>query len=261
MTFLKNLLQPIVFVLLLLCVGFSPVVAQQNISVQDFKSYQFAAPRVSKAYQDYAGKLQALFQKENFKWPPKNILIRSFKAHNEMEIWVKDDGVDTYRLFKTYPICALSGTLGPKRWQGDRQVPEGYYFISDFNPRSDFYLSLMLNYPNYSDLILGNKQQPGGDIYIHGGCVTVGCMPMTNEGIEEIYTLCMAARLNGQTNIPVHIFPVRFNKTTVNFLVREYGNAPSKQRFWLNLKAGFDYFEKHHKILPVMYNHEGKYVY
>jgi murein L,D-transpeptidase YafK len=256
----KSILQCSIALLLLFFVG-QPSMAQQNISIQDFKSYQFAAPRVAKAYQDYAGKLQALFQKENFSWPPKDILIRSFKAHNEMEIWVKDNNVDTYRLLKTYPICALSGILGPKRWQGDRQVPEGYYFISDFNPRSDFYLSLMLNYPNYSDLILGNKEQPGGDIYIHGGCVTVGCMPMTNEGIEEIYTLCMAAKLNGQTNIPVHIFPVRFNKNAIDFLSREYGNDPVKQRFWLNLKAGYDYFEKNHKIFPVMYNSEGKYVY
>jgi len=100
--------------LLLLTMG-QVAKAQQNISAADFKDYQFAAPRVAKAYQDYAGKLQALFQQENFSWPPKDILIRSFKAHNEMEIWVKDNGVDTYRLLKTYPICALSGALGPKR--------------------------------------------------------------------------------------------------------------------------------------------------
>lgn len=234
--------------------------AQQNVSIQDFKNFQFAAPRVADAYQNYAGQLQASFAKENFSWPPKNILIRSFKAHNQMEVWVKDNGVDTYRLFKTYPICALSGTLGPKRWNGDRQVPEGYYFISQFNPRSDFYLSLMLSYPNYSDRVLGDKSSLGGDIYIHGGCVTIGCMPMTNPGIEEIYTLCLIAKLNGETNIPVHIFPVRFDKVTINFLSREY-NDPVKQRFWLNLKAGYDYFNKYHKIFPVMYNKEGAYVY
>lgn len=235
--------------------------AQQNLSAQDFKAFQLSAPRVANAYQTYAGQLEQQFKEKHFSWPPKDILIRSFKAHNKMEIWVKDDGVDTYRLFKEYPICALSGILGPKRWQGDRQVPEGYYFISDFNPRSDFYLSLMLSYPNYSDRVLGNKSDLGGDIYIHGGCVTIGCMPMTNAGIEEIYTLCLIAKSNGQNNIPVHIFPVRFNTTTINFLDKEYGNSASNHRFWLNLKAGYDYFEKYHKIFPVMYNKEGQYVY
>jgi len=235
--------------------------AQGDFSSANFQSYQLSAPRVAKAYADYSGKLKADFQAKHLVYPPQEIMLRAFKAHNEMEVWVRDRNADTFTLFKKYRICALSGVLGPKRWEGDRQVPEGYYFISDFNPKSDFYLSLMLSYPNYSDLVLGNKSNPGGDIYIHGGCVTIGCMPMTDAGIEEIYTLCLAARLNGQTNIPVQVFPVRFNKTGLDFLGREYADDTTLQRFWINLKAGYDYFEKNHKILPVMYNQQGKYVY
>jgi len=235
--------------------------AQEDMNKDNFKSYQFAAPRVAKAYSEYNIPLKQAFEKKNLSYPPQEMLIRVFKAQNEFEVWVRSKNIDTFTLFKTYKICALSGVLGPKRWEGDRQVPEGYYFISDFNPKSDFYLSLLLNYPNYSDLILGNKMNPGGNIYIHGGCVTVGCMPMTNAGIEEIYTLCLETRLNGQVNIPVHIFPVRFNKAGINFLGREYADNMDRQRFWINLKAGYDYFEKHHKLLPVMYNQEGKYVF
>ena len=260
-TKIRNPWRFLMTIISLICIDAVPSFAQQNFSAQDFRAYQLSAPRVADAYRTYAGQLQQQFKGKHFNWPPKDILIRSFKAHNRMEIWVKDDGVDTYRLFKEYPICALSGALGPKRWQGDRQVPEGFYFISEFNPRSDFYLSLMVSYPNYADRILGDKNDLGGDIYIHGGCVTIGCMPMTNEGIEEIYTLCLIAKSNGQNNIPVHIFPVRFNTTTINFLDKEYGNSTSNHRFWLNLKAGYDYFEKYHKTLPVMYNKEGQYVY
>lgn len=250
------------FVFLFFCsIFYFSAFGQAVEGVQDFKSYQMSAPRVQKAYRENAGKLRQEFENKNLNWPPKDLLIRSFKAHNEMQVWVKDYNVDTYCLFKDYRICALSGSLGPKRWEGDRQVPEGYYFIADFNPNSEFDLSLMLNYPNYSDLILGDSEHPGGDIYVHGGCVTVGCMPMTNPIIEEIYTLCLVARINGQKNIPVHVFPVRFNDTTLDFLQREYANAPIKQRFWLNLKAGYDYFQKHHKIFPVMYNPKGDYVY
>src|SRR6202012_3395384 len=93
-----------------------------------------------------------------------------------------------YKLIKTFRICAVPGSLGPKRAEGDHQMPEGYYFIEEFNYKSDYYLSLLLNYPNYSDKAMGSIVRLGGDIYIHGGCVTVGCMPMTNDGIKEIYT-------------------------------------------------------------------------
>jgi murein L,D-transpeptidase YafK len=140
-------------------------------------------------------------------------------------------------------------------------VPEGYYFIEDFNPKSDFFLSMLLNYPNFSDMTLSDKKKPGGDIYIHGGCVTIGCMPMTDAGIQELYTLCLNAKLTGQTYIPVHIFPTRFTQAGINFLGRQYATDTTKQRFWVNLKSGYDYFERYKKIEPVMYSPEGRYIY
>ena len=51
----------------------------------------------------------------------------------------------------SYPICAGSGDLGPKRERGDGQVPEGLYEIDRFNPTSRYHLSLRVNYPNLSD--------------------------------------------------------------------------------------------------------------
>lgn len=244
-----------------LCINYTITHAQPEISNNTFQSYQLSSPRVSKAYAQYNEKLKKEFAAKGLNYTSSDIVIRVFKAHSEFEVWAKNKDVDTFSLFKRYNVCARSGNLGPKRWEGDRQVPEGYYFISDFNPKSDFYLSLLVSYPNYSDLILGNKTIPGGDIYIHGGCLTVGCMPMTNEGIEEIYTLCLNARLNGQTNIPVQIFPVRFNKASIDFLAKEYGNDLGRQKFWMNLKAGYDYFERYKKILPVMYDPQGKYIF
>src|SRR5690606_12379046 len=235
--------------------------AQKDYKTQNFENYQFNFPRVAHAYSVYNQRLSKEFQEKNLHYPPREIFIRAFKAPNEFEVWVKEPGMDTFTLFKEYKICALSGRLGPKRYEGDEQVPEGYYFISDFNPKSVYHLSLLLSYPNYSDLILGNKRSPGGDIYIHGACVTIGCLPMTDQGIQEIYTLCLAARLNGQVNIPVHVFPVRFNKEGLDYLGREYAHDAQRQRFWINLKAGYDYFEQNKTILPVMYNPDGKYLY
>jgi murein L,D-transpeptidase YafK len=71
--------------------------------------------------------------------------------------------------------------------------------------------SLGLNYPNASDRLLSDSLQPGGDIYIHGSCVTTGCIPITDGQIEELYVLTAYAKNRGQDFIPVHIFPVRFN--------------------------------------------------
>lgn len=215
--------------------------------------------RVSDAWKKYSDTLSKEFRKKNVAYPPKDIFLRAFKSQNEMELWARSTENGEYKFIKTYRICALSGSLGPKRAQGDRQVPEGFYFIEDFNPKSDYYLSLLLNYPNFSDQALG-KDKLGGDIYIHGGCVTIGCMPMTNEGIQEIYTLCLSAKLNGQEYIPVHIYPTRLNKNGLAYLSREFANDPAKQEFWSEMKSEYEYFEKTHKLLPVMYSPDGKYI-
>ena len=82
-----------------------------------------------------------------------------------------------------------SGTTGPKRLQGDFQVPEGFYHINEFNPNSNYHLSMGLNYPNSSDRILSDSLRPGGEIYIHGSCVSVGCIPLNDDEIEELYLI------------------------------------------------------------------------
>lgn len=247
---------------LLLLIGLLGGRAQaQFTDVNTVRSYQMSMPRVATAFSKYDNVLRSEFRSKGLEYPANNVYIRSFKAQNELEVWVKNKNADTFALFKKYKVCALSGVLGPKRAEGDRQVPEGLYFLADFNPKSDFYLSMLVNYPNYSDQILSHQVKPGGDIYVHGGCLTVGCIPMTDEGIQEIYTLCLSARLNGQTNIPYHIFPTRFDKAGLNFLGREYRHEIDKQKFWVNLKSAYDYFERNHNILPVMYDEQGRYVF
>jgi len=229
--------------------------------VQTFRNFQFSFNRVSQAWMKYNDTISRTFKQKGLAYPPYQIYLRSFKSNNEMELWARDNDTAAYTLVKTYKVCALSGILGPKRFEGDRQVPEGMYFIDDFNPKSDFYLSMLLNYPNYSDMVLGDKRKPGGDIYIHGGCVTVGCLPLTDVFIQELYVLCLNAKMNGQNYIPVHIFPTRFNRVGLNFLGRSYKDDLEKQKFWVNLKAGYDYFEKTRKLLPVMYTADGRYVF
>ncbi|MEJ7677428.1 MAG: L,D-transpeptidase family protein [Segetibacter sp.] len=100
--------------------------------------------------------------------------------------------------FLKHTECVLwHGAIGPKRLQGDYQVPEGFYYINEFNPKSTYHLSLGINYPNASDRVLSDSIKPGGDIYIHGNCVTIGCIPLQNDQIEELYILCCNGKISG----------------------------------------------------------------
>lgn len=244
---------------LLMFLGAVSAHAQDEMST--FRNFQFSFSRVSQSWAKYNDTLRKIFEEKHLDYPSQHIYLRFFKATNECELWARNDDSSEYVLVKNYRVCALSGSLGPKRWEGDRMVPEGFYFIDDYNPKSDFYLSLLLNYPNYADQIHGNKAKPGGDIYIHGGCVTVGCLPMTDPVIMELYTLCLNARLAGETYVPVHIYPIRFDRKGLDFLGTQYASDTTKQRFWVNLKSEYDYFERHHRLMPVMYSPDGRYVF
>ena len=170
------------------------------------------------------------------------ILFRLLKTHRELEVWARNRAGGPFELLHAYPLAATSGTLGPKRRAGDGQIPEGFYEIDRFNPSSNFHLSLGLNYPNAADRTLG-EPHPGGDIFIHGGAVTIGCLPITNAGIEEVYLLAVLARAAGQVHIPVHIFP--FPLTDAE-LAKRAGSPHAA--YWRGLRPGYAYFEQHHEV-------------
>jgi murein L,D-transpeptidase YafK len=226
-----------------------------------FFDYQKTFPRPAEAIARKEDTLQKQFEAKKLVWPAKYIYVRSFKYDSQMEVWVKNDLKDPFQLFKTYKVCALAGTLGPKRMGGDFQVPEGFYYINEFNPRSNYYLSLGINYPNVSDRILSDSLQPGGDIYIHGSCVTVGCIPITDGQIEELYILAAHAKDAGQDFIPVHIFPIRYNvKRSNEYLNTLTKDDPALKQFALHLEDAFDYFEKYRQLPVIMVNEKGDYV-
>jgi len=258
---MKNL-----WTLILFCSFLLSVSAQKNgtsfaaVSTSFFE-YQKTLPRPAEAMARKEDTLQKQFAAKKLVWPAKYIYIRSFKYDSQLEVWVKNDVKDPFTLFKTYKICALAGTLGPKRMAGDFQVPEGFYYINEFNPKSNYYLSLGLNYPNVSDRILSDSLQPGGDIYIHGSCVTVGCIPITDGQIDELYILAAQAKSAGQDFIPVHIFPIRYNvKRSADYLNKLTKDDPSLKQFALRLEDAFDYFEKYRQLPVIMTNEKGDYV-
>lgn len=164
------------------------------------------------------------------------ILVRVFKESRELEVW-KRDRTGNFALLKSYPICRYSGTLGPKRAEGDYQAPEGFYDIrlGQMNPKSVEYLSFNVGYPNAYDKALGRT---GDSLMVHGGCRSVGCYAMTDEHIEEIYALAYEAFRGGQTSIQFQAFP--FRMTAANL---EQHKTDANAPFWQDLKSGNDLFE------------------
>ncbi|MEY3433244.1 MAG: hypothetical protein RL131_1180 [Bacteroidota bacterium] len=228
----------------------------------EFLSYQKSFVRVSKAFQNREDTLQKQFATKKLQWPVKYMYIRSFKYNSDLQVWVKNNLADTFTLFKSYRICALAGTMGPKRMEGDYQVPEGFYYINEFNANSMYHLSLGLNYPNPSDRLLSDSMRPGGEIYIHGSCVTVGCIPITDPQIEELYVLSTYAKAAGQEFIPVHIFPIKYKDSrSVEYLEKLYDADPSLKPFASNLRKVYDFFEDKKRLPVVAVAKSGEYVF
>jgi murein L,D-transpeptidase YafK len=227
----------------------------------DFLQDQLKYPRVRAAKSEKSELIRNAFTKKGVDYPPAEIFIRIIKLDRVVELWARPANKEAFRIIKTWEICALSGHAGPKRRIGDNQVPEGFYYISHFNPASSFHLSLGINYPNQSDNILGVSGHLGKDIFIHGSCVTIGCIPITDDCIKELYMIAVEAKANGQSRIPVHIFPTRLDDAKYRSLIA--GVKDSKLLvFWENLRQGYAYFEKENKLPRVSVDSKtGKYTF
>lgn len=223
-----------------------------------FKKDQLRYPRVRAAYHQKEDLLKKQLKEKDLQLTKIQLYLRAFKQEKELEIWGRNTNNSSFKLFKTYKICATSGTLGPKRKQGDRQIPEGFYHINRFNPASNFHLSLGINYPNKSDRILSDQLKPGGDIFIHGSCVTIGCLPMTDNQIKEIYVLCVEAKDGGQNTIPVTIFPFRMSRDRLDQYSSHLSSSDPTVILWKELQKGFALFNQSKKLPHVGFLKDGR---
>jgi len=227
--------------------------------LKSFRDMQWKFPRVRTASKEKNEVLRQRFREKRVNYPPRAILLRAFKQEGLLELWAGDGQDKPLALVHEYRICTSSGTLGPKRRFGDEQVPEGFYELDWFNPQSNFFLSLHISYPNSSDRILGSHQNPGGDIFLHGNCASIGCIPITDDGIKEIYWLAVLVHSQGQQHLPIQIFPARLTDDGLKTLATTHPNQPALIAFWSNLKDGYTLFEKTHRLLRVTTRRDGAY--
>lgn len=150
-------------------------------------------------------RLKDYFERAKLQYPPDKITLIGLKSEKTLELWIETG--ETAILLKKYAVLGASGGAGPKLVEGDCQVPEGIYRIESLNPNSHFHLSMKVNYPNEFDRVKAaadKRTNPGGDIFIHGNNLSVGCIAIGDEAIEEVFVLSARAIKNG---IKVIIMP------------------------------------------------------
>jgi len=158
-----------------------------------------------------------MFDKAHVHYPPSEIALLAFKKEQHVELWAKNQN-NAWRPIHTYPLTAFSGRLGPKLKEHDRQIPEGIYRLTMLNPFSSMHLSMMLNYPNYYDRLQASKDgrtRLGGDIFVHGKSLSVGCLAIGDKAIDQLFLL---ARRVGLNHVQVIISPndLRRDKPATN---------------------------------------------
>jgi murein L,D-transpeptidase YafK len=176
------------------------------------RAAQADIPRLTRIRARVMGAIEDLFSDRGVTYPPRRVFLRAFKHERQLELWAASHRDDPLTLVETHPVCAASGVLGPKRRQGDLQVPEGVYAIHRYNAWSNYHLALRVNYPNASDRVRGFRWNLGGAIMVHGECASIGCIAIRNRPIERVFIPVLDGSRAGRQQPPIHIFPTRFDE-------------------------------------------------
>lgn len=176
-------------------------------AAQHVKGRKSVADRVAQFGHAVRVRLLPAFDGVGVAYPPGRVTFVGLKAERVLQVWVSSaDG--PWKHIKDYPILGMSGTMGPKLREGDRQVPEGVYRLESLNPNSLYHLALRVNYPNAEDRRRGREDRRaalGNDIMIHGKTCSVGCLAMGDEAAEDLFVLAAEA---GTSNVAIILSPV-----------------------------------------------------
>jgi len=191
---------------------------------------------------------------------PRALLLRVFKDERALELWAASAPGGPFVHVGDHPVCASSGGPGPKARTGDGQVPEGLYRVTTLNPWSRFHLSLRVDYPNAADRAR-NPGVPvsalGAEIFIHGNCVTIGCVPIGDEAIEEVYLAALETRSRGG-EVSVLVLPARPGGPRWAALMKEA--ASTNEALWRSLSGLSEQLDASHRLPHVTAGSDGTYL-
>lgn len=233
--------------LFFLMLGYTLMTTQCGIDQpHPFRTEQCRYSRVRQAYQEKLAGVRLMLARHDLKLEQLSLYLQAFKRERLLRVWTQHD--NTLIHLVDYRFAGYSGTLGPKRRQGDGQIPEGFYELVHFNPVSNFHLSMKIDYPNGIDRRRAGRDDPGGDIFIHGNRVTIGCIPITDDKIKELYVLAVESYCNTGKHAAVHIFPAALDDATFAGLAEEFGDKPDLIGFWRTLKKGYDIIVREQRL-------------
>lgn len=221
--------------------------------------------RVAGARSTHEATLQRRAADLGVTWPPRELYLRAFKSERVLEVWAGDGRGRPLVLFEQHPICGESGTLGPKVERGDLQIPEGLYVVTKLHPDSQGWLSLRMSYPNAADRSRAAERgasehrriSPGGDILVHGTCISIGCIAIDNEPIERVYLLALEPMSRGRS-VRVDVFPGRFDIDRLDALF-EHASELSTVRLWRSLVPAYFAFERTRRVPQAWPRADGAY--
>ncbi len=188
-----------------------PVSAADTWIVAKTTENRAVVERVAEYRESVRQRLQPFFVLAGVDYPPERLVLVGLKHEYRLEVYAGNTR-DTMRYVRAYPVMGASAAPGPKLKEGDGQVPEGIYRITGLNPNSNFHLSLKVDYPNAFDRRMALREgrtNLGGDIYIHGGYRSDGCLAMGDDVAEELFVL---AAETGLDNVELLISPVDFRR-------------------------------------------------
>lgn len=191
-------------------IGFGDRIVNSEI-VQHMLGRKTVIDRVAEYGSTARARIKPMFDEAGVCYPPRSVVLLGLKRERVLCVYAAGP-TGKYRFIHAYPFHAASGLLGPKMKEGDRQVPEGVYSVEELNPNSRFHLALRVGYPNDFDQARAEAEgrtDLGGDIMIHGGASSVGCLAMGDRAAEDLFVL---AAETGIENIKIVIAPVDFRR-------------------------------------------------
>ena len=175
----------------------------------EFMNHRTVGQRLQQYGSAARRRMRPFFAEAHVSYPPRRVVLVGLKAEHELQLYAAG-GEASERFIRSYSILAASGMPGPKLREGDRQVPEGIYPIELLNPNSLYHVSLRIGYPNAFDRAQAEKEgraNLGGDIMIHGGAASIGCLAVGDEAAEDLFVL---AADTGLEHLTVILAPVDF---------------------------------------------------
>ena len=209
-----------------------PVHAALPSEVPPPESLAAPTPTIDDRVEQYGpsarARLRPYFIAAGVPYPPQHFLLLGLKREHELELYGAGP-TQSLHFIRSFDILGESGNLGPKLLEGDRQVPEGVYRVVYLNPNSIAHLSLAVSYPNDFDRVHAEEdgREPdilGGDIMIHGGSGSVGCLAIGDRAAEDLFVLAADA---GWEKAVIVISPVDFRRAAL-----PAGSQPSTS--WVN---------------------------